>query len=102
MAYKTVSWTPKNQQVLSILSQYTGFNKYPQSFIRQCLADNGIIRVKATQMIPQNNFGSIDLPLKISFYSEDHELLSAAAKEQGIKIQQLLEQVILSTSTTYA
>ena len=96
MTYKTVSWTPKNPEVLNVLQEFTGFNRYPQAFIRQRLAELGIVRDKATSMIPQTNFGRLDLPLKISFYKEDHDLLSAAAKADGIKIQDLLERAVLT------
>jgi hypothetical protein len=96
VTYKSVSWTPKNPEVLNVLQEFTGFNSYPQVFIRQRLAELGIVREKATTMVPQTNFGSVDLPLKISFYKEDHELLCAAAKAEGIKVQELLERAVLT------
>ena len=54
MAYKTVSWTIKNPEIISILQPYTGWNKHPQGYIRQCLYDAGIVSEKATKMLPQH------------------------------------------------
>jgi hypothetical protein len=47
-------------------------------------------------MIPQANFPRIENPFKLSLYVEDHTMLKAAADAAGLKIQQLLEQVIVA------
>ena len=101
MGYKTVSWTIKNPEVISVLEPHTGFSKHPQGYIRQCLYDAGIVSKKATQMLPQNNFPQVNLgePIKISFYEQDHYQLKQRAELCGLKIQQLLEFVLLSQPT---
>ena len=96
--YKTISWTIKNNDVLNILNEYTGFNKYPQEFIRQALYEAGIVRVNATKMNSQTNFGAVTTPLKVSLYSEDAVLLREAATAAGLTVQKLLEQVVLTAN----
>jgi hypothetical protein len=100
MSYKTITWTIRNNDVLNILNEYTGWNKHPQEFIRKALYDAGIVRVNATKMISQTNFGAVTTPLKVSLYSEDAVLLKEAATAAGLTIQKLLEQVVLTNTTT--
>ena len=97
MGYKTVSWTIKNPEIISILQPHTGWNKHPQGYIRQCLYDAGIVSEKATKMMPQSNFPEVNLgeQIKISFYEQDHYQLKQKAEQCGLKIQQLLEEILL-------
>ena len=101
MGYKTVSWTIKNPEVISVLEPHTGFNKHPQGYIRQCLYDAGVVSINATKMMPQTNFPTVELgqPIKISFYDNDHYQLKQRAEQCGLKIQQLLEFVLLNQPT---
>jgi hypothetical protein len=94
--YKTVTWTIKNQDVLNYLNQFTGWNKHPQGEVRRLLFAAGFVRKNAVDMIPQTNFPRIENPFKLSLYVEDHTMLKAAADAAGLKIQQLLEQVIVA------
>ena len=97
--YKTISWTIKNEDVIKLLKPYCGFGGLsPQEYVRSVLWDAGLVRVKATKMASQVNFPDVVLgeAFKLSLYTEDHKMLKDSAQEQGLKVQQLLEQTLLS------
>jgi hypothetical protein len=94
--YKTVSYTPTDPDIIEELKKHTGFNKYPQTFIRDCLYKCNYVRVNATKMEAAmgGNFGSFEKTVKIRLYNEDHALLKARADELGCKIQLLITTAI--------
>ena len=94
--YKTISWTIKDQSIIDQLQPYCQYGKSPQEYVRRLLADQELIREKATTMNSQVNFPSISLgeSFKLSLYTEDHTMLKEAAQECGLTIQQLLHTVL--------
>ena len=96
--YKTISWTIKNEEIIQQLKPYCRYNSSPQEYIRQLLFDAGLVRENATKMMSQVNFPDVELgqAMKLSLYTEDHKMLKDAADYAGLKIQQLLEQVLLT------
>lgn len=94
--YKTITWTIKDQDIIDILQPFCVYSSSPQGHVRSVLADAGIIRDKAKQMVSQVNSPRVELgePFKLSLYTEDHVMLKAKAEECGLSVQLLLAEVL--------
>jgi hypothetical protein len=95
MGYKTISWTIKNEDIKELLKQHCSYSESPQGYIRDLLHDAGLVSKRSTQMLQAENFPVVPRTLKLSLYTSDWEQLKAAADKQNMKLQELLEMVLI-------
>ena len=101
--YQVFTWTPKDAELLTNLmvatnrtSDSTLPKSNPQNLIRKVMATAGVIRPKAAKMM----LGDVSRwqpgsPIKVSLYREDLALAKQAAEGQGIRLQALVEALMI-------